>query len=129
MNSIYKTQVEDNLHIVFAIVTKQDFESLVALRIAAMRESLERAGKFDPARARERLKNGFKAEHARHILVNGVHAGFFVLRPVEQALSLEHLYIHPDYQARGIGAEVMQSIIAQADALGVPIKVKALTGS
>jgi hypothetical protein len=33
----------------------EDFEALVALRIDAMRESLERIGRFDPARARERF--------------------------------------------------------------------------
>jgi len=129
MNTINKDPVEDNLHIVFAIVTKQDFESLVALRIAAMRESLERLGRFDPVRARERLSSGFKAEYARHILADGVHAGFFVVKPSDRALVLEHLYIHPDYQGRGIGAIVMKHIIEQADALGLPIKVSALKES
>ena len=128
MNTINKNTTED-MHIVFAIVTKQDFESLVALRIAAMRESLERAGRFDPVRARERLSSGFKAEYARHILADGVHAGFFVVKPADQVLVLEHLYIHPDYQGRGIGAIVMKEIIAQADAMGLPIKVSALKES
>ena len=32
-----------------------DAEDLVGLRILAMRESLERIGRFDPARARERF--------------------------------------------------------------------------
>jgi hypothetical protein len=36
-----------------------DRESLVLIRIEAMRESLERIGRFDPARARERLESGF----------------------------------------------------------------------
>lgn len=129
MNTIYSSESEDNLHIVFAIVTKQDFESLVALRIAAMRESLESVGRFDPVRAREHLKNGFKVECARHILADGVHAGFFVVKPSDQILLLEHLYIHPDYQGRGIGAIVMRSIIAQAKTLGLPITLKALKES
>src|SRR5437016_1691450 len=129
MNTINKNPAGDNLHIDFAIVTKQDFESLVALRIAAMRESLERVGRFDPARARERLRSGFKAENARHILADGVHAGFFVVKPSDHALVLEHLYIHPDYQGRGIGAIVMKNIIEQADAMGLPIKVSALKES
>ena len=34
---------------------ESDFEALVALRIAAMRDSLERVGRFDEKRARERL--------------------------------------------------------------------------
>jgi hypothetical protein len=35
-----------------------DFEALLALRMAAMRESLEKVGRFDPQRARERLSRG-----------------------------------------------------------------------
>jgi len=43
-----------------------DFEALVALRIEAMRESLERIGRFDRTRARERFLNGFSPTHTRH---------------------------------------------------------------
>jgi hypothetical protein len=46
--------------IVFFPVLAADFDSLVALRIAAMRESLERVGRFDPERARERWGAGLK---------------------------------------------------------------------
>ncbi|HEY1049927.1 MAG TPA: hypothetical protein VGE39_09240 [Prosthecobacter sp.] len=40
--------------ITYSSVTIDDFEELAALRIAAMRPSLEHLGRFDPARARER---------------------------------------------------------------------------
>jgi hypothetical protein len=33
----------------------EDFEALLALRVTAMRESLERIGRFDPGRARARF--------------------------------------------------------------------------
>ena len=39
----------------FARAEEADAEALVALRIVAMRESLERLGRFDPVRSRERL--------------------------------------------------------------------------
>ena len=38
----------------YPAVSEADFEDLLALRIAAMRESLERLGRFDPERARSR---------------------------------------------------------------------------
>ena len=44
--------------VVFVAAEPSDFESLVALRIEAMRESLERIGRFDPVRARERFLSG-----------------------------------------------------------------------
>src|SRR5437660_5430228 len=52
--------------------TADDFEALVALRIAAMRESLERIGRFDPARARERFAAGFDPARTRHVEVDEI---------------------------------------------------------
>jgi hypothetical protein len=70
-----------------------DAEALVALRILAMRESLERIGRFDPVRARERFLSGFSPRHTRHILVDGERAGFVVVKPDGDGLTLDHLYI------------------------------------
>ena len=39
-------------------VDSGDFEAMLALRIDAMRPSLERVGRFDLARSRERLNAG-----------------------------------------------------------------------
>ncbi|RMN79860.1 hypothetical protein ALQ56_05513, partial [Pseudomonas syringae pv. papulans] len=44
--------------ITLVTVQPEDFETLVAIRIEAMRESLERVGRFDPVRARERFREG-----------------------------------------------------------------------
>lgn len=43
----------------FVETVSEDIESLVEIRIAAMRESLQKIGRFDPARARLRLINRF----------------------------------------------------------------------
>ena len=45
----------------FEPAAASDLEQLVQLRIEAMRESLERIGRFDPARARERFSGPFAA--------------------------------------------------------------------
>lgn len=108
---------------------ESDFEALVALRIEAMRESLERIGRFDPARARERFRAGFSPAHTQHIVAGGVPVGFLVTRAQAEYLLLDHLYILPGQQGRGIGAAVLQRVFAQADALGLPVKVGALRGS
>ena len=55
----------------FRAVTDTDFEALVSIRIAAMRESLERVGRFDPERARERLRQTYAPEESRLIVKTG----------------------------------------------------------
>ena len=58
-----------------APVALSDFDAMVAIRIEALRESLERLGRFDPVRARERLAAGFVLEHMRHIELDDERIG------------------------------------------------------
>lgn len=94
-----------------------------------MRESLERIGRFDPMRARERFLSGFSPEHTRHILVDGVCAGFVVVKPQDDGLLLDHLYLVPQFQNMGVGAEVLASVFADADTERRALRVGALRGS
>lgn len=105
----------------------EDFEALLALRIEAMRESLERIGRFDPARARERFQSGFAVENTRHIELGGKRVGFVVVKPQADGLLLDHLYVHPRHQGQGIGAAVLARVIEEAHAL--PVRVGALRES
>jgi GNAT superfamily N-acetyltransferase len=94
-----------------------------------MRPSLERVGRFDPERARARFLSSFSPEHTREILEDEVRVGFFVLRPGSDGLLLDHLYIRPSHQGRGIGAAVLRKIFAEADARGLEVRVGALKES
>jgi RimJ/RimL family protein N-acetyltransferase len=94
-----------------------------------MRESLERIGRFDPVRARERFLGGFSPEHTRHVTLGGERVGFVVVKPIEDGLLLDHLYIASAFQRRGIGAVVLAGVFAQADAQAKPLRVGALRGS
>lgn len=102
----------------FSPVTGEDFDALVEIRIAAMRESLERVGRFDPGRARERLRKSFCPEETRFILLDGGRVGFYTFRPVDDGMMLDHLYVHPTCQSQGVGSYVMGRLIAEATAAG-----------
>jgi GNAT superfamily N-acetyltransferase/ketosteroid isomerase-like protein len=106
-----------------------DFESLLALRIRAMRPSLEALGRFDPERARERFAGGFMPGHMHHIVWLGRRVGCVTLRPTAGALRLDHLYIEPDEQRHGIGAWAVHWACAWADLQQLPIELAALIGS
>ena len=106
-----------------------DAEALAAIRVAAMRESLERIGRFDPRRARDRFLSGFDPALTRHVLLDGRRVGFVVVRAQDDGLLLDHLYVAPQAQGRGVGAAVMAGVLADADARGLPVRVGALRGS
>ncbi|UTH76581.1 GNAT family N-acetyltransferase [Chromobacterium sp. IIBBL 290-4] len=113
----------------FEPAREQDAEALVSLRIEAMRPSLERIGRFDPLRARARFLDGFVPPCARHIVCDGERVGFVVVKEGVGEWLLDHLYIRPDRQGQGIGHAVLQSLFAEADAAGRPLRVGALRGS
>jgi ribosomal protein S18 acetylase RimI-like enzyme len=118
-----------HINVTFLPVTDTDAETLVSLRIDAMRESLESIGRFDPVRARERFLSTFEPQYTRHVDTDGKRAGFVVVKPVDDALQLDHLYIRPQHQGRGIGSAVLKQVFAEADANAQAIRVGALRGS
>ena len=94
-----------------------------------MRESLERIGRFSPERARSRFLDTFEPSQTRHIVVDGQRVGFVMVRPNEDGLYLDHLYIHPDFQNRGLGSQALKIILQEADEANLPVKVGALKES
>lgn len=108
---------------------ENDAEQLAELRVAAMRESLERIGRFDAQRARRRFLSSYSAIHTRHIVEDGQRVGFVVVKPVDDGLLLDHLYIHPEQQGRGIGSLVIKQIFEEVDASGLSLKTVALKES
>lgn len=124
------TPLTSSERIAFASVTTDDFDELVTLRIAAMRESLERVGRFDPARARDRLKNSFYPEHTKFLLLDGQKIGFYTFRPIDaDGFHLDHLYVHPTYQSQGIGSYALLTLLRHSDSLCAAVHVGALKES
>ena len=56
----------------FVAASLADGEALASLRVAAMRESLERIGRFDPQRARQRFLATF--EDRKSTRLNSSHS-------------------------------------------------------
>lgn len=111
------------------MVSASDFDDLADIRIEAMQESLERVGRFDPDRARERLRASFDPNHTHWIVLGGRRTGFFATRLAGREIWLDHLYIRPAFQSRGIGSAILAIIFEMADELERPLMVGALKES
>ncbi|MFE7463644.1 GNAT family N-acetyltransferase [Streptomyces sp. NPDC057499] len=106
-----------------------DVETVAELRAVVMRPDLERLGRYDEHRVRQRLRDGYAPEHTSVVEVGGDFAGCVALRPVEGGLWLEHFYLSPAVQGRGIGTAVLRSLLARADAEGATVRLDVLRGS
>ncbi|GAB2870688.1 GNAT family N-acetyltransferase [Actinoallomurus bryophytorum] len=106
-----------------------DVEAIAELRAVVMRPDLERLGRFDEHRVRQRLRNSFTPQHTSVIVADGVFAGSVALRPAEDGQWLEHFYLAPRVQGRGLGSTVLRTLLDRTDADGVLVRLNVLRGS
>ncbi|MFF9340911.1 GNAT family N-acetyltransferase [Streptomyces sp. NPDC014773] len=107
-----------------------DVEAIADLRAVVMRADLERLGRYDGHRVRQRLRDGFSPAHTSVIETPGhALAGCVTLRPDGDALRLEHFLLVPALQGRGLGTAVLRHLLAGADERSVPVRLEVLRGS
>jgi ribosomal protein S18 acetylase RimI-like enzyme len=106
-----------------------DVEAIVELRAVVMRPDLERLGRFDEHRVRQRLRKSFSAQHTSVIVADGAFAGCVAVRPAEDGRWLEHFYLAPGLQGRGLGSAVLRTLLKRIDADGVLVRLNVLQGS
>lgn len=109
--------------------TPDDVEPIAELRAVVMRPDLERLGRFDERRVRQRFRDAFVAEQLSVIEVEGRFVGCVALRPAEDEHWLEHFFIDPGVQGRGLGSAVLATLLARTDADGVTVRLDVLQGS
>ncbi|MGW2349008.1 N-acetyltransferase family protein [Actinacidiphila glaucinigra] len=106
-----------------------DVEAVAELRAVVLRDDLERLGRYDPHRVRQRLRDAFTPEHTWVVDVDGAFAGCVALRPAVDARWLEHFYLDPRLQGGGIGTAVLRELLERSDRDGVPVRLNVLRGS
>jgi GNAT superfamily N-acetyltransferase len=105
-----------------------DAQWIAELRACVLRPDLERLGRFDPDRVRQRFLSAFDPVVTQVVLVRGREAGSIAVRPDEGSLWIEHFYLRADCQGRGIGSLVLQREldVSQGDR---PFRLNVLQGS
>ncbi|MER6138860.1 GNAT family N-acetyltransferase [Streptomyces sparsogenes] len=106
-----------------------DVEVLAELRATVMRADLERLGRYDEHRVRQRLRDSFSPRHTSIIMIDGELAGCVTLRPAEGRQWLEHFYLGPHHQGRGLGSAVLRTLLDGTDARGETVGLNVLRGS
>ncbi|GIF68078.1 N-acetyltransferase [Asanoa ishikariensis] len=93
--------------------TAADVEPVAELRAVVLRADLERLGRFDEHRVRQRLRDGFEPQHTSIIVVDGAFAGSVAMRPADDGRRLEHFYLAPARQGQGLGSAVLRTVLDQ----------------
>ncbi|ANH91621.1 acetyltransferase [Streptomyces sp. SAT1] len=106
-----------------------DIEPIAELRAEVMRADLERLGRYDEHRVRQRLRDSFSSRYTSVIEAGGELAGCVTFRPADGRRWLEHFYLAPHHQSRGLGSAVLRTLLRRADAQGETVALNVLQGS
>lgn len=124
-----------------------DIEVIAELRATVMRADLERLGRYDEHRVRQRLRDSFSTRHTSIILIDRELVdrelvgweivgweivGCVTVRPSGNGQGgqwLEHFYLAPHCQGRGLGSAVLRTVLERTDARGVAVSLNVLRGS
>lgn len=88
-----------------------DIDRLAELRAVVLRPDLERLGRYDDVRVRQRFRDAFDPAATRIIVVNGEDVGCVAIRREGEAHWLEHFYIATSHQGLGLGTRVLEQIL------------------
>ena len=113
----------------FIQASEQDGRVLSAIRSTAMKPSLMALGRFDENRVRNRFLDKFDPKITYKMVVNDNVIGFYVMLDKGDHLYLDHLYILPDYQGKGIGGNIINKLKSVSRSLDKTIRLGALRGS
>ncbi|MES4888725.1 GNAT family N-acetyltransferase [Streptomyces sp. NPDC096012] len=106
-----------------------DIEVIAELRATVMRADLERLGRYDEHRVRQRLRDSFSTQHTSIIMIDGELVGCVTVRPTEDRQWLEHFYLAPHRQGRGLGSAVLRTVLERTDEQGMTVGLSVLQGS
>ncbi|WP_460517340.1 GNAT family N-acetyltransferase [Humibacter antri] len=104
-----------------------DIEWLVELRAEVLREDLERLGAYDAVRVRQRMRDAFVPANTQVIVVDGADAGSITVRAEDDVQWIEHFYLTPSAQGKGLGTVVLRTVLASDDPR--PFRLNVLQGS
>jgi GNAT superfamily N-acetyltransferase len=105
-----------------------DAQWIAELRAVVLRADLERLGRFDPVRVRQRFLSAFDPAVTQVVVVDGRDVGSIAVRLECDTLWIEHFYLRPELQGAGIGSSVLTALLASA-AGGRPFRLNVLQGS
>ncbi|OOC64209.1 GNAT family N-acetyltransferase [Paenibacillus ihbetae] len=106
-----------------------DVETIANLRAIVLHDDLTRLGRFNEERVRQRFRDSFDPNHTWIIKAGPRFIGCIAFKTLSDGYLLEHFYIHPDFQGKGIGSQVLTYFLKQDHVAGKRVTLNVLQGS
>ena len=113
----------------YLLAKPSDGYALAELRALTMEPSLTAIGRYDANTVRNRFLDTFEPSQTVKIMEHGTLVGFYVVRIRADHHYLDHLYIQPEHQNRGLGKAVIDRVVNTAQHCALPVRLGALRES
>lgn len=107
-------------------VTQADYEFLYDLNRRTMRVYVEPLWGWDEAVQRENFHQRFKLDGHFIIVVDGTDAGRLAVDRTAERIFLSQINLLPDFQGKGIGSHLIESLKAEAAQANQPLELRVL---
>lgn len=102
----------------------EDSALVFDIRRSAFREYVEDAGGWDEDRQRAIHDERFLAQRFRLVEVEGAVVGYVASVADYSIYQLHQLMVLPAHQGLGVGTEVLNIVVSEADELAVPVRLR-----
>lgn len=83
-------------------------------------------GRWDDAEQAERFRQNFQPQHVHIIVVGATDAGLLHVERSPAEIFLVNIQISPEFQNRGLGTAVMNTLLAEARREKLPLRLQVL---
>ena len=101
--------------------TQNDFDFLYALHVATMKDYVDQTWGWNDAFQEMRFRETFDPEDTRIITLDGRDIGMVATQARDADVFLALIEIQPEHQRQGIGAAIIQEIIATGIRMKKPV--------
>ncbi len=106
--------------------TDEDYDFLYRLHVAAMRHLVAQVWGWDDARQEQFFADHFDPAPARIVVVGGEDVGVVAVEWGAADAFVANIEILPDYQGCGLGTAIIRSVIVEAVARTLPVRLQVL---
>ncbi len=103
-----------------------DYDFLYQLKVACVKEYVKATWGWDEEDQRRRFADRFDPAATKIVVANGQDIGHLVLEDTGEELYLAALFIDPAWQNKGLGREIIQEVIANANKAGQIVSLQVL---
>lgn len=104
--------------------TAQDERRLYEIHRAAMRDHVEAVWSWDETDQRERFRAGFDPAGVSVIVSSGEPVGLLRVDQRTDEVFLASVELAPEVRRRGLGGEIVRSVLREAAQRGVPVRLQ-----